>query len=57
LIVIFERAYRISYFANPNNATGPAFLKESRMHFANAANLNRKSRGAKWRDLRFSPLV
>ena len=35
-------------------ATCAAFSKESRMKFANAANLNRKSGVAEWRDLRFS---
>jgi hypothetical protein len=28
--------------------------QESRMHLANATNLNRESGGPKWRDLRFS---
>ena len=30
-----------------------AFIKESRMKFANATNINRKSGVAEWRDLRF----
>jgi hypothetical protein len=33
--------------------TCAAFSKESRMKFANAANLDRKSGVAQWRDLRF----
>jgi hypothetical protein len=36
-------------------ATYAAFLKESRMKFANVTKFNRKSGGAQWRDLRFSP--
>jgi hypothetical protein len=34
-------------------ATCAAFGKESRMQFANATNLHRKSVGAEWRDLLF----
>jgi hypothetical protein len=34
-------------------ATCAAFRKESRLMFANATNLDRKSGGAEWRDLRF----
>jgi hypothetical protein len=33
-------------------STCAAFVKESRMKFANATNLNRKSGVAQWRDLR-----
>jgi hypothetical protein len=44
---------RISYIAALTVATFAAFSKESRMKFANAANLDRKSGVAQWRDLRF----
>jgi hypothetical protein len=44
---------RISYCAAPAVAACAAFLKESRMRFANATNPNRKSGVAQWRDLRF----
>jgi hypothetical protein len=37
---------RISYIAEPPKATYAAFRKESRMKFANATSLNRKSGGA-----------
>jgi hypothetical protein len=35
--------------------TDAALRKESRARFINATALNRKSGGAEWRDLRFSP--
>ena len=44
---------RISCHAAPDTATYAAFVKESRMEFASATNLHRKSGGAEWRDLRF----
>jgi hypothetical protein len=44
---------RISYIAALTVATFAAFSKESRMKFANAANLDRKSGVAQWRDLLF----
>ena len=44
---------RISYYAAPPTATCAAFRKESRMKFADAINLGRKSGVAEWRDLRF----
>ena len=44
---------RISYIAALTVATFAAFRKESRMKFANAANLDRKSGVAQWRDLLF----
>ena len=34
-----------------------AFRKESRMKFAEPTKFNRKSGGAKWRDLRFNLFV
>jgi hypothetical protein len=44
---------RISYLAVPSEATYAAFRKESRMKFANANKLDRKSGVTQWRDLRF----
>jgi hypothetical protein len=44
---------RISYFAKLTTATYAALRKESRRHFINATELNRKSGVAQWRDLRF----
>ena len=44
---------RISYIAALTVATYAAFSKESRMRFANATNLNRKSGVAQWKDLQF----
>src|ERR1700730_3179677 len=44
---------RISCHASLDMATCAAFVKESRMKFANATNTNRKSGVAEWRDLRF----
>jgi hypothetical protein len=43
-----------SCFAALDTTACAAFGKESRMKFANAINLDRKSGGAKWRDLLFS---
>ena len=45
---------RISCHAALDMATSAAFVKESRMKFANATKLDRKSGVAQWRDLRFS---
>jgi hypothetical protein len=48
---------RSSYCAAPSMATRAAFLEESRIKPASATKLDRKSGGAKWRDLQFlSPL-
>jgi hypothetical protein len=47
---------RISYIAATPKSTHAAFCKESRMKFANATKLDRKSGVAEWRDLRFSHL-
>ncbi len=44
---------RISCHAVPDVAACAAFRKESRMNFANATNLDRKSGVAQWRDLLF----
>ena len=44
---------RISYIVTPPAATYAASRKESRMKFANASNLHRKSGVAEWRDLLF----
>jgi hypothetical protein len=44
---------RISYHAALDMAACAAFRKESRMNFANATNLDRKSGVAEWRDLQF----
>jgi hypothetical protein len=44
---------RISFIAGTPKPTYAAFRKESRMKFANATNLNRKSGVAQWRDLLF----
>jgi hypothetical protein len=44
---------RISCQVALSTPTGAALREESRMHFVNAANLNRKSGGAEWRDLQF----
>jgi hypothetical protein len=44
---------RISCHAALDMASCAAFRKESRMKFANATNLDRKSGVAQWRDLRF----
>ena len=44
---------RISCHAVPETTACAAFIKESRMKFANATNTNRKSGVAEWRDLRF----
>ena len=46
---------RISYFALLATTTCAALRRESRMQLINAAGLDRKSGGAQWRDLRFSP--
>jgi hypothetical protein len=46
---------RISYFALLATSTYAALLKESRMQIIKAAGLDRKSRRAQRRDLRFSP--
>jgi hypothetical protein len=46
LKIVIPTGPRISYYATPNTTTYAAFLKESRMSFASAANLNRKSGGA-----------
>ena len=43
---------RISYFALLATTTCAALRKESRMKMINATGLDRKSGGAKWRDLR-----
>jgi len=48
---------RISYIAALTVATFAAFSKESRMKFANAANLDRKSGVAQWRDLQCAPAL
>jgi hypothetical protein len=45
---------RISYFALLATSTCAALLRESRMQIPNTTGLDRKSGGAKWRDLRFS---
>ena len=45
---------RISCCAAVDRASCAAFRKESRMKFANATELYRKSGVAKWRDLRFA---
>jgi hypothetical protein len=45
---------RISYFAKLMRSTYAAFFKESRMRSTNAIELDRKSGGAQWGDLRFS---
>jgi hypothetical protein len=42
---------RISYFTELKTTTYAALRKESRRNFINATELNRKSGGAKWRDL------
>jgi hypothetical protein len=47
---------RISYIATPPAATYAASRKGSRMKFANATNLNRKSGVAQRRDLLFLSL-
>ena len=44
---------RISYRAAPNRSTCAAFRRESRMKLTEPNEFNRKSGGAKWRDLRF----
>jgi hypothetical protein len=44
---------RISCHAALDATTRAAFIKESRMKFASATNLNRKSGVAQWRDLRW----
>src|ERR1700691_4875925 len=46
-------APRISCTRHPPTTTCAAFSKESRMRFRDATNLDRKSGGAQWRDLRF----
>jgi hypothetical protein len=48
---------RISCHAALDMAACAAFRKESRMKFANATNLDRKSGVAQWRDLRFPVLT
>ena len=45
---------RISCYSALTSSHVCGFRKESRMKFANATNLNRKSGVAQWRDLRFS---
>jgi hypothetical protein len=45
---------RISYRAKPTTSTYAALIKESRMNFAEAIDLDRKSGGAQWRDLLFA---
>jgi hypothetical protein len=45
---------RISCHAALDKTACAPFLKERRMMFANATNLNRKSGVAQWRDPRFS---
>jgi hypothetical protein len=45
---------RISCYSALERTTCAAFIKESRMDFASATNLDRKSGVAEWRDLRFS---
>jgi hypothetical protein len=49
--VISTGAYRISYFAAFARTTGAVSRKGNRMKLINATNLDRKSRGAQWRDL------
>jgi hypothetical protein len=49
--VISTEATRISCHAALDMTTCAAFFKESRMKFANATKLNRKSGVAQWRDL------
>jgi hypothetical protein len=44
---------QISYISTLTTARYAAFLKESRMNFFGATNLDRKSGVAEWRDLRF----
>ena len=44
---------RISYFALLATTTYAVFLKENRTILINATDLDRKSGGAQWRDLRF----
>ena len=44
---------RISCCAAVDRAACAAFRKESRMKLAEPTNFNRKSGGAKWRDLQF----
>ena len=44
---------RISCHAALDKAACAAFIKESRIKFTNATNLNRKPGVAQWRDLRF----
>ena len=46
---------RISCHAALDKATCAPFRRERRMKFANATKFDRKSGGAKWRDLRFPP--
>jgi len=45
---------RTSYFTLLATTTYAVFLKKNRMMLINATNLDRKSGGAQWRDLRFS---
>ena len=45
---------RISYFALLATTTYAVFLKKTAYVLINATNLDRKSGGAEWRDLRFS---
>ncbi len=46
---------RISYSALLATTMSAVFLKENRMMLINDTDPDRKSRGAQWRDLQFSP--
>jgi hypothetical protein len=46
--MIFDRAYPDFLPRGTHHVHVCGFVKESRMKFANATNINRKSGGAKW---------